>query len=470
MGVIAKQSIRGTVVNYIGVAIGALTTFVVLTALLTEEEIGLTRVLVEAAMMVSGLAQLGTSASILRFYPYFKNEEKRDNGFFFWTLVVPLAGLLVFGLLFMALQVPAKAYFEQNSKLFNDYFYFVLPLTFSLVYMTIFESNANVLMKIVFPKFVREVLVRVLSLVTYLLYGFKILSLDGFVVAFCAVYTIAMIVDLVYLFSLKRISLKPDIKFITKPLRKDFLFYTLFLLLATLTATITPFLNTFFVSGKLGLKMTGVFTIAVFIANIIEVPYRSLSAISQPQISQAVKDGDTEQVNFICKNVSLHQLMAGLFIFFLIWINIDVVYDILPNGDNYRAGKWVFFFFGLYKLIYSTVNVGVIALNYSRYYYLSLIFTFLMTFLAIVFNLWLIPIFGIEGSAMASLFSNIIYFALILTFIRLVMKTSVFSWKQLIVLGIVAVLFGLNIVWSSFLTPLFYQWILQSYGLASLMP
>ena len=96
MGVIAKQSIRGTFVTYLGVAIGAFTTFVVLTHFLTEEEIGLTRVLVEAATMLSGLAQLGTSASILRFYPYFKDEEHHDHGFFFWTLLVPLVGFLIF--------------------------------------------------------------------------------------------------------------------------------------------------------------------------------------------------------------------------------------------------------------------------------------------------------------------------------------------------------------------------------------
>ena len=78
MGVVVKQSIKGTIVNYLGVAIGAFTTFFILTRYLTAEEVGLTRVLVEAATLLSGLSQLGTSASILRYYPYFKDEKNKE--------------------------------------------------------------------------------------------------------------------------------------------------------------------------------------------------------------------------------------------------------------------------------------------------------------------------------------------------------------------------------------------------------
>ena len=74
MGIIAKQSIQGTIVTYLGVAVGFVTTFFVLTRFLTAEEIGLARVLVDAATLFIGLAQLGTSSSIIRFYPHFKHS------------------------------------------------------------------------------------------------------------------------------------------------------------------------------------------------------------------------------------------------------------------------------------------------------------------------------------------------------------------------------------------------------------
>ncbi len=51
MGVIARQSIKGAMANYLGVAIGFFVSFFVLARYLTQEEIGLTRVMVDAALL-----------------------------------------------------------------------------------------------------------------------------------------------------------------------------------------------------------------------------------------------------------------------------------------------------------------------------------------------------------------------------------------------------------------------------------
>lgn len=59
MGVIAKQSIIATIISYSGAFIGFLTTFFILTAFLTPEEIGLTRVLLETANLLSAIGMLG---------------------------------------------------------------------------------------------------------------------------------------------------------------------------------------------------------------------------------------------------------------------------------------------------------------------------------------------------------------------------------------------------------------------------
>jgi len=455
MGIIIRQSIKGTIVNYVGIAIGFFTTFFVLTRFLTAEEIGLTRVLIDASILLSGLAQLGTSSSIIRYYPYFKDEKKKDHGFFFWSLVIPFIGFLIFGILYLILKPSIENVFSEKSPLFVDYYYFVLPLTFFMLYMAVFETNANVLMRIVVPKLVREVIVRVLSLAVYLMYAFKLVSLDGFVIALCSVYAIATLINIIYLFSLNRISLKPDFKHITKSLRKDYLLYTLFLITAALDGTITPSINTFFISAQLGLNYTGVFAIATFIAAIIEIPYRSLGAITQPQISQTVKDGDIKGADLLCKNVSLHQLLAGSFIFLIIWINIDLFFAILPNGAEYSSAKWVVFILGLSKLINSTFSVGISVLSYSKYYYLSLIFTFILTLIAIVLNNLFIPIWGMNGAAAASLIAYIIYFVLLLALVKWKINTSPFSTKQLKIVAVTLGLFAINYVWTTYLTPYF---------------
>ena len=456
MGVIIRQSIKGTIVNYIGIAIGLFTTFFVMTKYLTTEEVGFTRVMIDAATMFSGLAMLGTSSSSFRFYPYFKSEDsEEDHGFFFWTLVIPFLGFLLYGIVFLLLKDSVTASFAEKSALFNNYYYFLFPMGFCFLYIRVFEADSNLLMRIAVPNFIREVLVRILTLAVYLLYAFRVVSMDGFVVLFCLVYVIATLVNLAYFFSLKKINLKPDFKHITPALRRDYLLYTGFLILAALSDYITPFVNTFFVSAKLGLAFTGVYTIAVNIVAMIEVPYRSLSAISAPIISRHMKEGDIPGVSALCKNLSMHQFLVSAFVFYLIWINLDFLYAIMPNGAEYATAKNVVLILGASRLIYITCVIGLSVISYSKYYYLSLFFAFFLTFSAIFLNNKLIPLYGMNGAALATLLAYASYMAVMLIVVRLVIGVSSFSVGHLKVLALFAVLVALYVGWSALVTPVF---------------
>lgn len=449
MGVIVRQGIKGTIMTYAGMLIGFITTFLVLTSYLTAEEIGLTRVLIDASVLLAGLSSLGTNVSIIRFFPYFRNDEEGDHGFFFWTIAVPLIGFIIVASVYLLMSDTIVGVFSEKSTLFNQYFKAVLPLTFSLLYLGVFEVNANVLMRIVVPRFVREVLIRIGMLITYLLYAFQIISLDGMVIGICAANGIAALLNVCYLFSLKHISLKPDIAFLTRPLVRNYASYTFFLVVMSLGTIVVPNLNTFFVSAKLGLAQTGVFAIATYMATMIEIPYRSLGAISMPQISQTVKECDWDGVSRLSKNVALHQLMAGLFVFIAIWINIDLIFDILPNGDEYRAGKWVVFWLGMAKLVTSVLSVDNSVLSFSRHYYYTLFLTIVMTAATIILNNLLIPLFGISGSALATTLSCLINYGLLVIVVWFRLGVSPLSAGMLKVIGCVVLMYLVNLVWVS---------------------
>ncbi|MDR2979004.1 MAG: oligosaccharide flippase family protein [Bacteroidales bacterium] len=454
MGIIVRQSIKGTIVNYIGSFLGFIMTFFIMIRYLTPEEVGLTRILLDAAMLFAGLAAVGTNASIIRFYPYFKNPEKKDHGFFTWTLLLPLLGFILALGAFLLFKEPIIHYFEKESPLFVKYSNFIIPLAFFLLYMGVFETNSNVLMRIVIPKFIREVVIRCILILVYLLYAFNVFSQYQFVVAFCSAYGIALLLNIFYMFSLGMISLKPDLQFIDKKLLRNIGFYTVFLVAASLTGTITPMINTFFISGEMGLSSNGIFAVATYIATIVEIPYRSLGAITQPQISHAIKDGDTNTANFLCKNVSLHQLLVGSLIFFFIWINIDAIFTIIPNGEIYQAGKWTVCIIGLSRLFNSAFSVGTTVLNFSQYYYSSLLFSFGLMGSAILLNIKLIPIWGISGGAIATLLSYLVYYLCLLAFTYYKTKVSPFSFRQLWVLALLSGMFLLNFLWNISISPL----------------
>ena len=446
MGVIARQSIRGALANYLGVAIGFFVQFFIVTRYLKPEEIGLTRVLVDAAMLFSSLAQLGANSSIVRFFPYFK-DGRNNHGIFGLSVLLPLAGFVLFSLAFLIFREPLLTLYGEKSPLLADYFYMVPMLTFFALYMTVFETNASVLLRITVPKLVHEVGIRLFTLAAYLLYGFGLISLDVFVWLFCGSYGLAMVLNLLYLLSLGRISFRVDRHFLTRGKRREIVRYTFFMTAVVLAGNI-PLINSLFLGAKAGLALTGVYTIASYIANVVEVPYRSLGAISRPVIATAVKEEQWGEVNRLCRQVSLHQLLVSLLIFYIIWINIDALFAVIPNGREYVGGVGVVFVLGLAKVVNSSLSVGTDILNYSRHYPWALVFITVLTASAIVFNNTLITTMGISGAAMATLCAYGLYYALLHGYLWRKLKVSVFSVGQLKMLVLMALLLAANMGWD----------------------
>ena len=456
MGIIAKQSIKGALANYLGVLIGAVTTFFVVTDLLTQEEIGLTRVMVDAAMLFAGLAQLGTNASILRFYPRFRtaeNPELRDHGFFGWTLLLPAVGFTLIALLFFIFRDNIVDYYAEEAPLLVDYAYLLLPLTLFVLYMTVFETNASVLLHIALPKFVREVVVRVLNLAAYLLYGYGVVGLDVFVVMFCSSYAVAAAVDFVYLLTLGRISFRPDWHFVGRALGREVGVYTLFMTATVLAGNVKLF-NSIFIA-KESLAAAGVYTIACYIANVVEIPYRSLGAIASPIISAAVSEGNMREVNGLGQRVSLHQLLVACMLLFFIWINLEPLFAVIPNGADYVGGMGVVLVLGMANVLNSTLSIATNILNFSKHFAFSLLFISLLTAAAIGLNVWLIPLLGVTGSACATLGAYVVYYVPLLTLLWRRMGVTLFSCKQGTVVLLTLGLFALNGLWGWAVSPLF---------------
>ena len=468
MGIIAKQSIQGTIVTYLGVAVGFVTTFFVLTRFLSAEEIGLARVLIDAATLFIGLAQLGTSSSIIRFYPHFKakgekqeaRDENTEHGFFFWTMIIPMVGFSLFTAIYCACYTPLSQWFGEKSPLFVEYYYMVIPMAFFMLYQTIFETNANVRMHIVIPRAVRELITRIGLLIVYLLYAFECLDINGYVIALCVVYAVAMLCNMGYLFSLGEISLRPDMQFLrqNRSLIRQYVLYTGFLLISAVASVLAPTLSSFFITAEMGLSFTGIFAIATYIAVMVSIPYRSMTAIASPQLATAIKENNQHETAHLMQQVSSTLLLIGGMILCVIWLNIDLIFHILPNGETYASARQVVLMLGTSQLIIAVCSFTSSALNYSRFYAFSLLFSFILTALSIMLNNLLIPHFGMNGAAISNLLAYGIYFLLIVLAVRFTLNTPTFTRQHLKIILLIIVIINLNFLWLKHL-PINNIWI-----------
>jgi len=438
MGIVIRQSIKATIVSYIGAAIGALLVIYIYPKALTPEQIGLTRVLTESSLLLSSFALLGMSNVAIKFFPYFKDSESNNHhGFPFIVFVIPLVGFLIYLLVFFLFKKEIVALFIGKSPLFTNYILYVIPLTFFWMYITLNETYASLLQRIVVPKFIKEVLVRILTIVIILLFFFHRVNLTQFVFLFTCIYGIATLLNIIYVNSLQKVNLKPDFGFIKGPLQKEMTTFMLYVLVVGIGSNISTKIDVFMLSQKLSLTGTGIFSIAFFIASFIEMPSRAIYQITTPFVSEALKNNDLNNVDELYKRISINQLIITGVLFFLIWINTNTIFRLMPNGHLYQSGKYVILFIGLAKVFDGATGINAIILGNSKYYYYTLFFIFFLTGLTFINNYYLIPLWGISGAALATMVSVVLYNLILVFFVKLKLGVQPFTIntvKALIVL------------------------------------
>jgi O-antigen/teichoic acid export membrane protein len=181
-------------------------------------------------------------------------------------------------------------------------------------------------------------------------------------------------------------------------------------------------------------------------------------AIASPQLATAIKDNNQRETAHLMQQVSSTLLLIGGMILCAIWLNIDLIFHILPNGETYAAARQVVLMLGTSQLIIAVCSFTSSALNYSRFYAFSLLFSFILTITSILLNNHLIPHFGMEGAAISNLISYAIYFVLIVMTVRLTIKTSTFTRQHIKILWLIVVILSLNSLWLEYL-PIQNIWL-----------
>lgn len=446
MGIVKRQSFKATLVSYAGACIGFLLVIFIYPRSLTPEQIGLTRVLSEASLFFSSFALMGMNSMAIKFFPYFKNNKNNHNGFPFLISFFPLIGFVIFIAFFFIFKSGIISMFEAKSGLFTKYIIYVIPLTFFWIYITIFETYASLLQRIVFPKLIKEIAVRILTILIITLFYFKIISLNQFVFLFVSIYGIATLLNLIYVNSIKKINIKPNFRVLKNPLRREIIVFMLFMIVVGIGANISSRIDVFMISQKVSLTGTGIFTIAFFIASFIEMPSRAIFQITTPFAAEALKNNDMVLVSALYKRVSINQLVIASMVFLLIWINVDNIFKIMPNGYVYQSGKYVILFIGMAKVFDAVTGLNVILLGYSKYYYYTLFFIFFLAAITVINNLIFIPLYGIVGSAIATAISIFLYNAIILLFVKLKLKVQPFSKNTLKAMFIILFVLLINLI------------------------
>jgi O-antigen/teichoic acid export membrane protein len=399
LGIIAKQTLKGSVWSYLGVAVGFITTTYLYTTFLTPEIVGLFGLIIAISTITSVLASLGFNGVTLRMFPKFRDKTSGHNGYLFATVIPQLTGFLVFLLCFYLLRGKLVESNLEKSKLFADYIDLIIPVTFFFLVYNLFDSYLKVLYDAVTGTFLQEFFQRVMIFLIVLLYALNVLSLNQLIIGFVVAVCLKTVVIIGVVWRKGELNLRPKPGFISKPLGKEMIDVALFYILGGLGSLIVFNIDKIIINQMLDLGNTGVYTIAFYFGTLVSIPSRPLLKISGTLIADAWAKNDVVKIKEIYSKSCINQFVIGGFLFLGIWANIDNILIVL--GPEYAGSKWVIFFIGLGYLIDMLTGVNGMVINLSKSYRVSLYFILALVFLVVALLYFLIPLWGIVGAAVA---------------------------------------------------------------------
>ncbi|MBN3584607.1 polysaccharide biosynthesis C-terminal domain-containing protein [Algoriphagus aestuarii] len=436
MGKIASQSLQTALFSYLGVVIGYFNVLWLFPYALEASQLGTFRTIQDLGLLFVPFAQLGLGHGITRYFP---KLESNQSAFLSFSMLLALGGFLLVGSIFLLLKEQIIQLFAVNSPQVIDFLQVVLLITFFSLLSSILDAYARSYLKIAVPTFFREVFLRLLTGILVGSYFLDLIPFNLVMNGLVLVYGIAALGVLVYLLWLG--VLKLDFTWGNFPIgfRTSFLKFSLITFLATAASTLIMKIDSIMVSSMVSLEANAIYTIAFSMALVIELPRRAISQVVMPVIADHFAKGNLPEINSLYKQVSNRQLYVCLLLFLGIWANIDNLYYLIPNKGIYEAGKYVVFLIGLGKLFDVLFSVNSEVLVFSKYYRFNLVATILMSMLIVALNYWLIPIFGIEGAALASAMVMLLFNLVKYFFLKLKLGFDPFTLETVKILAVGAV-------------------------------
>ena len=455
MGIIKTQSIKNSLSLYIGVVIGAINTILVFPFVFEEnpEFWGLLQILVSYSIVSASFSHLGAPSVIIKYFPTLEKKER----LFTFSFLMCLLGFFIFAVLFIVFKDVLLLKLASEALLVKNFSY-VLILVLFISFFNLLNCLSSSYLDSVSPMFLNEVFLRVYTLVLLSFYHYEFINFEVFLRLYILGFFIKLLLLSVLLFIKKRLCFSFDFSGLAM---KEYLTYALYVITGGGAAALVSKFDMLMIEYYLDLEQVAYYGLAFFIASVIKVPARSLAAISSPLLAKSLKENNISMVKQIYSKSSINLLIVGGLLFLGIWLNIDDILSILPQ--KFSQGKYVVLFIGLAQLVNLAGGQNGFVLVNSKYYRSIIVFNLILFAIIFVTNVLFIPKYGINGAALASVISLLIFNLLRILYIHKKLKVQPFTVKTILCFLLIIGLFLVFNVMS------FSQDIFINMGLKSIL-
>ena len=441
MGIVQNQSIKNTIITFLGFGIGAINALFLYTHFLGKLHYGIVATVLSAANIMMPLMAFGAQNTLIRFFASYKNQKERDE-FLTFMLFLPLALIIPLSLIFFVFYDEISYSWIQENPTLKPFFWLIPLIGLFMAYFELFYAWAKVHMKSVTGNFISEVLVRLIVMVLLIGVHFDWIAKDTFVYCAALAYFAQLVAMKLYAISIKM----PVLRLVVPNNIKEIIQYSSFIIVSGGIAVMLVDFDKVMIARYLPVSENALYSVAIFISTVIAVPSRAMTQIVAPITARLMTEKKHDELNDLYKKSAINLQVAGGFIMILIFVNIHEIYKMIPQ--DYSGGILAVFLIGLSKF-YDVLlgNNNSIIVN-TKYYRTVVLFGIFTVVLMIVLNSIFIPLYGIEGSAFATLLTVAIYNTIKLLFVVKKMDLFPFTNKTVYSLGILAVCFLLFYFWD----------------------
>lgn len=427
MGIVVSQSIKNTITTYLGFVIGAVNTLFLYTQFIGDVYFGLVSFLLSTANIMSPLLMFGVNNALIKFYSSYKTKQEKD-GFLLLMLVLPLFIIIPVGFIGVVSYEYIAEWLSSKNTLIKNYTWAIYVVAVTMAYFEVFFSWGRVHLKSVFGNLMKEVFHRLCVMGLLIAVYLKYLTVNQFIYALVIVYSVRVVIIKVYALTIYFPSFKCKIPLNSSAVLK----YNVLIIIAGSVAVLLFDLDKLMLGKIMKIDNIAYYNVAVFMAFVIAVPARAMHQIISPLTATYINNNRKEDLRDLYKKSSLNLLIIGGFIFVLVVTNVNQMYLLLP--PDYSKGVMVLILVALVKLLSNALGNNNAILFNSNYYRIILLLGVVIVGVAVVLNLILIPLYGINGAAMASFAAYVLYDVLKLWYVKYKMNLQPFTKNTFYVL------------------------------------
>lgn len=437
MSVVARQSLKYSIVGYFSTLIGILST-----VFLYPKDLdfaGKIQYILPTALLALPLVTFGIMHANVRFYPKME-QSKNQHNLLKYSIWFILRNFVIVTILFWVLSYFIEQIRETQFYNFAEY---IFPTMLCLALIQLFSRFISIKKRIVVPNIFENVFPKLGLIFAFGAYYFCKVEATTAIWIVVLFFVLALIGMFFYVQRLDRFTGKTSFKFLKEDnFQKELMQYSFYTFFGSLGSIVALNIDAFMIGEFIDdFSQLAIYNISANLVRMITVPALGVYTISAPIIAKYIEENNMTDLKSLHHKTSFYLFTMGAVLFGLVAVGIEDLFFLMENGSELALGLPVVYILGFALLFDLATGFNGYIITNSKYYKFNNTTTIALALLTIVNNLIFLLIFkmGITGVAIATSISLTVYNLIKIGFNYRKFGVHPFSTRYFYVLGLLII-------------------------------